>query len=108
MPTLENSEGSLLESETKAASSADMSENEALAASAPNSNDTKEPTRTPKEPEISAQEALAIAWTGIEALARAGKVVIYSSGRWRRVVVVFEGVGIDPETGLKALAPEEQ
>jgi hypothetical protein len=70
-----------------------MSGNEAVMIEPTNSSDTKELSMTQGE-------ALAIAWTGIEALAKMGKAKLFRSPTTGRVWVEFSQTDYDTANGL--------
>ncbi len=101
MPTQDNSEASPSESETRDEKKSITSDAEAKASAATSSSDTVEPTRVE---ELTVEEALAIAWTGIEALAGMKRALLYRSPKTGRVVIILQAVDLDPRDGLKPLA----
>ena len=56
------------------------------------------PTLT--EGEMSKMEALAVAWTGIEALAHMNQAFLYVSSKTKRVCIELLAVEYDPANGL--------
>lgn len=83
MPTQENSEALPLGKETKKEKASGTSANGALAVSKPNTETTPEPMPNL----MSKNQALAIAWTGIEALALMKHANLYRSPKTGRVVI---------------------
>jgi hypothetical protein len=97
--TKANSEGWHFENETKDAEPFVMLENVALAQNEPNTNATSVPTTS----ELTKDEALAVAWTGIEALAHMGEASIFKSDSQGTVWVQFHKAGYDNANGLVTL-----
>ncbi len=86
------SEGSLSESETKGASPSVMLENVQVAHDSKNTSGTSG--------YMSKAEALAILWTGLEALAQAGEAELHRSDERKLVLAILHGVDFDPTNGL--------
>lgn len=99
MPIQENLEGSLSESEIKAENQSDMSESEALAVEKQNTSDTPPPS----DGEMTKDEALAVAWTGLEVLALMGEAVIYQSQRSGQTWIQLLATGYDRASGLRSI-----
>jgi len=98
MPTQVNSEESLSESATKNVKKSVTSAREAPAVAKMSS--PAMPTHTG----MGKDEALAVAWTGLEALARMGQAKLYRSPRTGRVYVELLAVTLTSADGLKPLA----
>lgn len=96
MPIQETFEGSPSENETKAESQSDTSESGPLATGKPNTSDTLQPTTS----DMTKTEALAVAWTGIEALALMAQANLYHSRKTGRVVIELLSVRYDPQEGI--------
>ena len=90
MPTQENSEGLPSVNEPEAAAASDTLASEAQAIEKPSSSGM--PTHS--EDGMTKAEALAIAWTGIEALAQMKQAVLFRSRRSGRVRVELLGVDL--------------
>lgn len=97
MPTLVIFGGLRSESAIKTERENDMSELTAKAKAPTSSSDTNERS-------MSASEALAIAWTGIESLGRMGKAKVSHSPKTGRVYVELIGARYDTANGLVPLA----
>ena len=96
MPTQEISEGSRSASEIKKEKPSATSGSEALAVEKKSSSVTPEPTQS----EMTKAEALAILWTGAEALAKMKTANLYRSPRTGRVVIELLAVEYSPTKGL--------
>jgi hypothetical protein len=96
MPTQENLEGLPSEKETKVEKASATLESEALALEKKNTNAIPEPTQS----DMTKTEALAIAWTGVEALAQMKMANLYHSPKTGRVVIELLAVNYDPAKGL--------
>lgn len=99
MPTQETLEGSPSAKETKDGKPSDTSVKEALAAAKKSLPDTPECTVS----EMSKSEALAVAWTGVEALAQMGSAKIYLSRKSGRVWIELLATSYDSANGLISL-----
>ncbi len=97
MPTQETYAESPSESETKQENQSDTLGSEALAVEKPSLNAM--PTHTENE-EMSKSEALAIAWTGLEALALSGEAQIYRSRKNGSVWIQLLATDYDKANGL--------
>ena len=100
MPTQENSEAFHSGSATKNGKKSGMSAQEALAVEKQSSNGTSKPS------EMTKAEALAVAWTGIEALAVMKQANLFHSPKTGRVWIELVDVELTTANGLKALAVE--
>lgn len=99
MPT-ENLEGSPSESGTKAGKPSATLVKEALAHAKPSLTATPEPMPN----EMSKAEALAVAWTGLEALARMKQANLFRSRKNGSVVIELLATELTEAEGLKVLA----
>lgn len=100
MPTQENSEAFHSGSATKNGKKSGMSAQEALAVEKQSSSGTSKPS------EMTKAEALAVAWTGIEALAVMKQANLFHSPKTGRVWIELIDVELTSANGLKALAGE--
>ena len=100
MPTQENSEAFHSGSATKTGKKSGMSAHEALAVEKQSSSGTSKPS------EMTKAEALAVAWTGIEALAVMKQANLFHSPKTGRVWIELIDVELTSANGLKALAVE--
>ena len=100
MPTQETYAGSPSAKETKQENQSGTSEREALAVEKPSLSDM--PTHTENE-EMSKSEALAIAWTGLEALALSGEAQIYRSRKSGSVWIQLLATDYDSANGLRSI-----
>lgn len=98
MPVQENLGGLPSESAAKTAKPSDTSVKEALAAAKRNLTDTPQPT-----PEMTKDEALAIAWTGLEALAQMKQANLFRSPKTGRVVIELLATEYVPSKGLRSV-----
>ena len=96
MPTQENSEALPLENETKKEKKSATLAREALAVAKQNMTATQEPMRR----EMTKNEALAVAWTGLEALAMMKQANLYHSPKTGRVVIELLATDYDSANGL--------
>ena len=96
MPTQANSEGLHSESATKNARPSATLVKEALAVAKQNMTATQEPMRS----EMTKNEALAVAWTGLEALAMMKQANLYHSPKTGRVVIELLATDYDSANGL--------
>lgn len=94
MPTQENLEGLPSVSAVKAGKPSDTLVKEALAHAKQSLRDTPTPTEMTKD------EALAIAWTGLEALAAMKQANLFRSRKNGRVVIELLATDYDPKKGL--------
>ena len=104
MPIQENSEGLPFEKETRKGSQSTTSASEALAIVKTNTTAISEPTQN----EMTKGEALAIAWTGIEALALMGQANLYRSPKTGRVVIELLATEWQPSMGLVSVGTKCQ
>lgn len=102
MPTHKNSGALPLESATKTENQSDTLVREALAVEKRNLKDM--PTLT--DSEMTKAEALAVTWTGVEALAKMGQAKVYRSQKTGRVWVELLATDVNHKDGLKPLAVE--
>ena len=100
MPTQENSEAFHSGSATKNGKKSVMSAREALVVEKQSSSGTSKPS------EMTKAEALAVAWTGIEALAVMKQANLFRSPKTGRVWIELVDVELTSANGLKALAVE--
>ncbi len=98
MPIQENLEGLPSASAAKSVKPSDTSVKEALAAAKKNLIDTPQPTS-----EMSKDEALAIAWTGIEALVMTKQANLFRSPKTGRVVIELLATEYVSTKGLRGL-----
>ena len=98
MPTQENLEAFHSGSATKNGKKSGMSAQEALAVEKQSLKDTSKPSEMTK--------ALAVAWTGIEALAVMKQANLFHSPKTGRVWIELVDVELTTANGLKALATE--
>ena len=98
MPTQENSEAFHSGNATKTGKKSGMSAQEALAVEKQSSSGTSKPS------EMTKAEALAVAWTGVEALAVMKQANLFHSPKTGRVWVELVDVELTTANGLKALA----
>ena len=98
MPTQDNSEAFHSGSATKNGKKSGMSAQEALAVGGQSLKDTSKPS------EMTKAEALAVAWTGIEALAVMKQANLFHSPKTGRVWIELVDVELTTANGLKALA----
>ena len=96
MPTQDSLEALHSEKEIKNEKTSDMSENEALAVEKKNSSVMPEPMQD----DMTRAEALAILWTGVEALARMKVANLYHSPKTGRVVIELLAVEYSPTKGI--------
>ena len=99
MPTQENSEALHSGNETKKGRPSAMLAREALAAARQNMNAIHEPTQS----EMTKSEALAVAWTGLEALAVMKQARLYRSPKTGRVVIELLATDFDSANGLVSI-----
>lgn len=99
MPTQANLEGSHSESATKNAKPSGTLVKEALAVA--KKNMTAMPT--PTQSEMTKSEALAVAWTGLEALAVMNQARLYRSPKTGRVVIELLATDFDSANGLVSI-----
>jgi hypothetical protein len=104
MPTQSNFAASRSESATKIGKRPGTLANEALAVEKPSL--TVMPTHTTGE--MTKAEALEVAWTGLEALARMNQARLYRSPRTGRVLIELLAVELTEANGLKALAVDSK
>lgn len=97
----ENLEESLSGNETKAVKRSDTLENVALAAGKQSSSVTVTPS------EMTKTEALAVAWTGLEALAHMNQAAIFKSKKHRSVWIELKLTDCDNSNGLVPLKQDE-
>lgn len=98
MPIQENSGVLPSESAAKTAKPSATSVKEALAAAKRNLSDTPQPTA-----EMTKDEALAIAWTGLEALAQMKQANLFRSPKTGRVVIELLATEYTPTKGLRSV-----
>jgi hypothetical protein len=96
MPTQENSEELPSEKETRKEKTSATLAKEALAVAKQNMTATPEPTQS----EMTKTEALAVIWTGVEALAQMKAANLYLSHKTGRVVIELLAVEYSPKEGL--------
>ena len=96
MPTQENSEALHSGNETRKEKPSAMLAREALAAARQNMTATPEPTQS----EMTKAEALAVAWTGLEALAVMKQANLYRSPKTGRVIIELLGTDYNSANGL--------
>lgn len=96
MPTQEILEGSLSGKETRKEKTSATLAKEALAVAKQNMNATPAPTQS----EMTKTEALAILWTGVEALAQMKQANLYLSHKTGHVVIELLAVEYSPTDGL--------
>ena len=96
MPTQENSEALHSGNETKKEKPSAMLAKEALAAAKRNMTAIQEPTQS----EMTKAEALAVAWTGLEALALMRQANLYRSPKTGRVIIELLETDYDTANGL--------
>jgi len=96
MPTQENSEALHSGNETRKEKPSATLAREALAAARQNMTATPEPTQS----EMTKGEALAVAWTGLEALAVMKQANLYRSPKTGRVIIELLGTDYDSANGL--------
>lgn len=99
MPTQENLGELPSGSGTKAENQSATSGSEALAVESPNMSDMPPPS----DGEMTKDEALAVAWTGIEALALAGAAVIYQSLESGETWIRLLATCYDTANGLRSV-----
>jgi len=99
MPTQETYAGSPSVKETKGESQSDTLGSEVLAAGNPSLSGMP----TLLESEMTKSEALAIAWTGLEALAQSGQAKIFRSRKSGSVWIQLLGADYDSANGLKSI-----
>jgi len=102
MPIQENLGASPSENGTKNEKPLGMSVKEALATARQNTAAMPEPTRN----EMSKSEALAVAWTGLEALAMTKQAYLYRSPRTGRVWIELVDVDYETANGLVSIGNE--
>lgn len=102
MPTQENYEGLPSGSGTKAESPSATLAPGAKGRARPSSKGTPRPSSVATD--LTEDEALAILWTGVEALVKMGKAKIYHSPSQNRLLVEVLAVDFDSANGLKPLA----
>ena len=100
MPTQENSEAFHSGNAIKTGKKSGMLAREALAVEKQSSSGTSKPS------EMTKAEALAVAWTGIEALAVMKQANLFHSPKTGRVWIELVDVELTTANGLKALAIE--
>ena len=96
MPTQGTYAGLPSANETKAESRSDTLVKGALAHAKQSLSDMPEPTGN----EMSKGEALAVAWTGLEALATTGNAIVYRSRKNGKVWIELLATDYDPANGL--------
>ena len=99
MPTQEILEGLPSGNGTKAENQSATSGSEALAVENPSMSDMPPPS----ENEMTKEEALAIAWTGLEALALMGEAVIYQSRESGQTWIQLLATRYDKANGLRSI-----
>ena len=96
MPTQENSEALHSGNETRKEKKSATLAREALAAAKQNMTATSEPTQS----EMTKAEALAVAWTGLEALVVMKQANLYRSPKTGRVIIELLGTDYNSANGL--------
>lgn len=99
MPTQETFAGSPSASETKGENQSDTSGKGVLAVEKPSSSGM--PMLSGNE-EMTKAEALAVAWTGIEALAQSGQAKVFRSRKSGSVWIQLLATDYDSANGLRA------